>query len=238
MDSNKLHHLPPVRLWEIIIILADSYYLPQASLQPYEVCITPPLQSRKLRHSNLPTVGSGSAGVQTQAARPQSPPGLVTLYVHSSEHVVTPVGNRAWPPSPGCRPRAGLQAQCAVRLPVPHATPKEGSGAGEDWDHLLHSFPLRGPTGTLRWHKRGQPHLHLPSAQHCSWVPRASTQLPCCAYSCFGPLGAPGGPAHSDSQGLPCKPARVGCSGPHSEVTAGTQRRNKAQAYGAVWGPG
>lgn len=184
------------------------------------------------------TSQESSVHQSTGPARPQSPPGFVTLYVHSSGHVVTPARNWAWPPSPGCRPWAGLQAQCAVRLPVPHAAPRDGSGEGEDWDHLLHSFPLRGPTGTLRWHKRGQPHLHLPSAQHCSWVPRPSTQLPCCAYSCSGPLGAPGGPAHSDSQGPPCKPARVGSSGPRSEVTAGTQRRNKAQAYGAVWGPG
>ena len=53
------------------MILADSYYLTQAFSQPYEVCITPPLQSRKLRHSSLPTVGSGSARAQSQAARLQ-----------------------------------------------------------------------------------------------------------------------------------------------------------------------
>ena len=73
-------------------MLADSYYLPQASSQPYKVCITPPLQSKKRRHSNLPTVGSGSTGVQLRQ------PGSNTPVCH--HYAVLSVGEVAM--SQGC----------------------------------------------------------------------------------------------------------------------------------------
>lgn len=87
-----------------------------------------------------------------------------------------------------CRPQGGQRGRGGLGPSTPFTSP---SGSDRNW----------------RWQKRRQPHLHLPSAHHCSWAPRPSTQLPCCAYAGFGPLEARGGPAHSDSQGPPRKPA-------------------------------
>lgn len=118
---------------------------------------------------------------------PQSSPGLATLRVHSSGHVGTPAGSWAGPQAQAAFLRQGYRLT-AMRLPVPHAA-QGGSGAGETGT-IYHSFPPRGPTRTLRWHKRGQPHLHLPSAQHCFWVLRLHPSCPTVATLVLGPLGA------------------------------------------------